>query len=76
VAPGTAPDRLSPEASAARASYVARALQDLAAAVQHGYTDMPHLEYDPDLAAVRSEKEYVQLIRRLKAAAPRAKAGS
>jgi serine/threonine protein kinase/tetratricopeptide (TPR) repeat protein len=69
VAPATVPDRLSPEESATRARYVTRALQDLAAGVERGYRDMPHLEFDPDLAALHSEKEYLQLIGRLKAAA-------
>jgi serine/threonine protein kinase/tetratricopeptide (TPR) repeat protein len=69
VAPGTAPERLSPEQSATRTGYVARALQDLAAGVEHGYRDMPHLEFDPDLAALHAEKDYLQLIGRLKAAA-------
>jgi serine/threonine protein kinase/tetratricopeptide (TPR) repeat protein len=76
VGPANAPDRLTLEESATRTRYVAQALQDLAAGVQRGYTDMPHLEYDSDLTALRSEKDYLELIRRLKAAKPPAKPGS
>jgi tetratricopeptide (TPR) repeat protein/tRNA A-37 threonylcarbamoyl transferase component Bud32 len=63
----------SPEESAVRARYVARALQDLAAGVQRGYTKVPDIEQDADLAALRSEEEYVRLIRHLKTAATGAK---
>jgi serine/threonine-protein kinase len=76
VGPPKQPERLTLEESAARAHYVAQALRDLAAAVQRGYTDMPHLQYDPDLLALRSEKEYLELIRRLKTATPSGKSGS
>jgi tetratricopeptide (TPR) repeat protein/tRNA A-37 threonylcarbamoyl transferase component Bud32 len=69
VAPAKGTDRLTPEQAATRARYVARALQDLAAAVQRGYKDVAHLEADADLAALRSEKEYVRLADGLKAAA-------
>jgi tetratricopeptide (TPR) repeat protein/tRNA A-37 threonylcarbamoyl transferase component Bud32 len=67
VAPAKGTDRLTAEDSATRARYVARALQDLAAAVQRGYKDVAHMEADADLAALRSEKEYVRLVDRLKA---------
>jgi tetratricopeptide (TPR) repeat protein len=68
VAAGRAPDRLTPEESALRGRYLSRALQELAGAVQRGYKDVAHLEADSDLAALHAEKEYVQIVERLKAA--------
>jgi serine/threonine protein kinase/tetratricopeptide (TPR) repeat protein len=61
---------LTAEEADTRRRYVDRALNDLTAAAQRGYRDMPHFEYDPDLAALRPEKEYLELLRRLKAETP------
>src|SRR5262249_34008021 len=62
VAPGKAVDRLAPEESEARRRYTDRALQSLAEAVRRGYRDVDRMEADPDLAAVRSEREYQRLV--------------
>jgi serine/threonine protein kinase/tetratricopeptide (TPR) repeat protein len=76
VAPAKAPDRLTADEAATRARYVARALEDLAAAVQRGYRDVAHMEADTDLVAIRPEKQYVQLVDRLKAKPAPPKPGS
>jgi hypothetical protein len=76
VAPTKPPDRLTAEEAATRARYVALALKDLAAAVRRGYKDVAHMEADADLAALRPEKEYEELVHRLKAATAAAKPGT
>jgi tetratricopeptide (TPR) repeat protein len=75
VGPPDEPERLSHEEAATRARYVAQAVRDLAAAAEHGYTDLPHFEYDRDLTALRGDKAYVEVVHRLKAAAAPAKPG-
>jgi serine/threonine protein kinase/tetratricopeptide (TPR) repeat protein len=67
VAPGKSPDQLTPEESAARARYAARAVEALTEAVRRGYRDVGHIEADPDLAAIRSDKGYQKVIELLKA---------
>jgi serine/threonine protein kinase/tetratricopeptide (TPR) repeat protein len=67
VAPGKRPDQLTPEESAARARYAARAVEALAEAVRRGYRDVGHIEADPDLATIRSDREYQKVIELLKA---------
>jgi serine/threonine protein kinase/tetratricopeptide (TPR) repeat protein len=66
VGPRNAPDRLTLLESAARARYVARALRDLAASAERGYRDLWHFESDADLTALRSEPEYLEIVRRVK----------
>jgi serine/threonine protein kinase/tetratricopeptide (TPR) repeat protein len=66
VAPGKPPGAFSPEESAARTRYAARALEHLGRAVEGGYGDTRRIESDPDLAAVRAEKGYAQLVGRLR----------
>jgi tetratricopeptide (TPR) repeat protein/tRNA A-37 threonylcarbamoyl transferase component Bud32 len=70
VAPGKSPDALSPEQSKARRDYAARALEALAKAVRKGYKDVGRMEADPDLAAVRSERTYRELLERLRGTRP------
>jgi tetratricopeptide (TPR) repeat protein len=65
VARGKPPEAFSPEESAARTRYAARALEHLTRAVEAGYEDTRRIKSDPDLAAVRSEKGYGELLRRL-----------
>jgi tetratricopeptide (TPR) repeat protein len=67
VAPGKAPDKLSADEAAARGRYTTRALVNLTEAVGRGYKDMVQMESDPDLAAIRSEREYQQSVERLRA---------
>jgi tetratricopeptide (TPR) repeat protein/tRNA A-37 threonylcarbamoyl transferase component Bud32 len=75
VAPGKKPDQLTSQESEARARYAARAVQTLSQAVRRGFKDVGHLEADPDLVAIRSEKGYRELVAKLKAPPRRARPG-
>jgi len=69
VSQGKSSEQLTPEETATRKRYAARALELVAAAVQLGYKDMVKIETDPDLAAIRQEEDYRTLVARLKAPA-------
>ena len=71
VAPAKAPDRLSPDQSRARKHYTARALAALAEALRRGFKDVRRMETDPDLAAIRTERQYRQLVEGLRQERPR-----
>ena len=73
VAPGKRPEQLTPEESAARARYTACAVEALAEAARRGYRDVDHIEADPDLAAIRSDKGYQKVVEQLKAPPPATK---
>ncbi len=73
VAPGIPPEQLGLAEASARKRYAALAVEALAEAVRLGYKDATNLETDPDLAAVRREEGYRQLVERLKAAVAPAK---
>jgi tetratricopeptide (TPR) repeat protein len=66
VARGKKPDQLTAEESAARAKYTDLAIKALTEAVRQGYKNVSHIEIDPDLAAIRSEKGYQKLVASLK----------
>jgi tetratricopeptide (TPR) repeat protein len=65
VAAGKKPDQLTTEESAARRRYTARAVETLTEAVRRGYRDVQHCQTDPDLAAVRGDKRYQELVKSL-----------
>jgi serine/threonine-protein kinase len=49
-----------------RKDYIRRAMEALTAAAQQGYSNVGHLEADPDLEALHGEKDYQELVQRLR----------
>jgi eukaryotic-like serine/threonine-protein kinase len=66
VAPGKKAGELSKEELAERGKHVARAVEALGQAVERGFRNLPRLEADSDLAGVRAEPGYREVVERLK----------
>jgi tetratricopeptide (TPR) repeat protein len=66
VAPGKMAGELTDEERAERARYTARSLELLTRALERGFRNLPRLEADSDLTAVRGEEDFRKLLQRLR----------
>jgi serine/threonine protein kinase/tetratricopeptide (TPR) repeat protein len=66
VARGNAISALTSEEVELRQGYLRQALEALRAAVDQGYRNPGHLESDPDLESLHAEKEYQEIVERLR----------
>ncbi len=70
LASGTKSSRFSAACAYAAVGQIDRALEQVSRAIEHEYEHAEKMETDPDLDAVRKDKRFAELLKRLESQKP------